>query len=161
MVDMARTRDEKEELVGGAPQRLDPVDFVGDYPAGLCLSWDEEILEKLDLDDDIELGDTVDIRAFAKVCSVSKTNDHCRIELQITDMAVENEDTEEPGEMAGEEEDEEEARPRPTPERRGRAVAAAPGPRGADSIPAGGGGAGGKPEPNYGPMRRHYRFNRS
>ena len=95
MVDMARTNSEKRELVSGPP-RLDPVDFVGDYPPGLCLSFDEETLEKLDLDiADIHLGDTIDLRGFAKVCKVSQDDRHCCVDIQICDLGVENESTEE------------------------------------------------------------------
>lgn len=99
LVDMSRSHEDKEEIVGGGPEEIDPVDFVGDYPPGLCLSFDEEVLEKLDLDDEIEVGDTIDLRAFARVTSVNKTADedskHCRVELQICNLAVEVEDTEE------------------------------------------------------------------
>jgi hypothetical protein len=99
MVDMARSRAEKEEILN--PPELDPIDFVGDYPPGLCLCLDEETLEKLDLDDDIVEGDTLDIRAFAEVTNVTpaKNGSRLRVECQIVRMVVENEDTED--EMTG------------------------------------------------------------
>jgi hypothetical protein len=99
MVDMARSRAEKEEILN--PPELDPIDFVGDYPPGLCLCLDEESLEKLDLDDDIVEGDTLDIRAFAEVTNVTppRNGSKLRVECQIVRMVVKDEDTEE--EMAG------------------------------------------------------------
>lgn len=69
------------------------------YPYGLriCLSQDE--LEKLDLEADCEVGDVIDLRAFARVTSVSKNqmsdgSQQCRVELQIEQLAVENESSE-------------------------------------------------------------------
>lgn len=95
MVDMARTTEEKIVLV---EQSMPLPAAAADYPYGLCLSLTEDELEKLDLDDDVEAGDTLHFMALATVKSVSK-NDYngeksCRIELQITRMAVENEDDE-------------------------------------------------------------------
>ena len=59
-------------------------------------------LEKLELDadalDGAEVGDMVHIFAMAKITSMSKEQTsngcRCRIELAITDMAVEDEDEE-------------------------------------------------------------------
>ena len=75
------------------------------YPYGLCISFDEDTLEKLGLDDGEmpEVGDMIHLMAMAKVTSVSEneresvggaTKKCCRIELQITHLATENEDTE-------------------------------------------------------------------
>ncbi len=76
------------------------------YPYGLCLCLGKDELEKLNLDDDCEVGDYLDLRALAKVTSVSKneTTDgqSIRIELQITHMAAENESHEDDGEEADE-----------------------------------------------------------
>jgi len=106
MVDMRRTREEKEEIIA-PPEGFDPIDCVGDYPSGLCLCFDQEILEKLELDDDCEVGDMIDLRAFARVTSVSinagENGRTCRIELVITNLAVENEATEMEDESYGEE----------------------------------------------------------
>lgn len=70
------------------------------YPYGLqiCLTQDE--LKKLDLDpQDAVVGGMVHLHAIARVTSASCTqmeggDERCRIELQITDMAVESEDAE-------------------------------------------------------------------
>ena len=70
MVDMRRSPEEKKEVMDG-PAMPD----MPDYPYGLCISFGDEELAKLDLDcTDCESGDT--------------------IELQITQLSVENEDTE-------------------------------------------------------------------
>lgn len=96
MVDMARTTEEKVAVI---EQSMPVPAAAADYPYGLTISLTEKELEKLDLDDDVEAGDTLHFMAMATVKSVSK-NDYngeksCRIELQIEKMAVENEDTEE------------------------------------------------------------------
>lgn len=93
MVDMRR-EPQKEEAV---PEAIPAADGPS-YPYGLCICLGNEELEKLNLDPSCEVGDTIDLRAFAKVTSVSM-NDYGgkpqhRIELQITQLAVENEDTE-------------------------------------------------------------------
>lgn len=99
MVSMERTPAEKVEEV---MEMASPVMSVPDYPYGLTISLEEDDLEKLDLEDDCEVGDMIDLRAFARVTSVSKRQvggkDCCRVELQIEQLAVENEDDEEPGE---------------------------------------------------------------
>lgn len=71
------------------------------FPYGLriCLTHDE--LKKLNLKPDCEVGDVIDLRAFATVTSVSisqsEGGDHCRVELQIEKLAIENESGEGPG----------------------------------------------------------------
>jgi len=101
MVDMARTPP--------APEKEAPlVDMQGepDYPFGLCLCLTQDELDKLGLDNDAEIGDLLDIRAFAKVTSVSKNansnGNSCRIEMQIIFMSVENEEDEGEDVEAGE-----------------------------------------------------------
>lgn len=92
MVDMRRSDDEKV-----AEMKPDPLGG-NDYPYGLCLSLTERELEKLDLDDDCEVGDMIDIRAMGRVTSVSKNQsdgkDRCRIEIQIESIGLEDEDHE-------------------------------------------------------------------
>lgn len=72
-----------------------------DFPWGLRLSLSHRELEKLGLEADCAIGDTIDLRCFAKVTSVSRTDGpngpEDRVELQITEMAAENEDDEEAG----------------------------------------------------------------
>lgn len=97
MVSMARNKEQKEELAPSPADLYDP-DNVPTYPYGLCISLCEEEMEKLDLDDDVEPGDTIHLFCMAKVTSVSKRADEdkncCRVELQITEIACENEGTE-------------------------------------------------------------------
>lgn len=75
------------------------------YPSGLCLYLDSQTCEKLDLDEDCEVGDLLDLRAMLKVTSKSArevkdedggTRTDTRIEAQIVFAAVEDEDEEEP-----------------------------------------------------------------
>ena len=101
MVSMERTPDEK--AVERAQNECPPsIADMPDVPYGLCICLTEVELEKLDLEDDCEVGDLVHLFCMAKVTSVSKNDTgrgpKCRVELAITDMEVENEDTEEPGE---------------------------------------------------------------
>lgn len=92
MVSMRRTPAEKTEAA--SPTMDQP-----DYPWGLCLSLCQDELEKLGLSDEVEVGDMLHIHAMAKVTSVSSSDNEAsgpqrRIELQITDMVGEDEDSE-------------------------------------------------------------------
>ena len=103
MVDLARTPAEIREDIKStiAPTMASaPV-----YPYGLCLSLDEDILEKLGLGDEElpEVGDMIHLVAMARVTSCSESEREnakgekekcCRIELQITHLAAEDEDDE-------------------------------------------------------------------
>ncbi len=66
-----------------------------DYPYGLRISLTHKELEKLGLDADCDVGDMLDMRCFATVMSVSKSEDdggsRCSVELQIEKMAIEDE----------------------------------------------------------------------
>jgi len=77
------------------------------YPFGLKICLTHKELPKLGLSADCEVGDMIDLRAFACVTSVSinKTEggeEECRVELQIEKMAVEDETTESTAEEADE-----------------------------------------------------------
>lgn len=89
MVDLARTREEQDE---------DAAPCAPMYPYGLCISLCDDELEKLDMDDDVEVGDMFHFHALAKVTSVSRNatedGERNRVELQITHMEAENEDAE-------------------------------------------------------------------
>ncbi len=69
-----------------------------DYPPGLKLEIHEWLLEKLGLDHDVKPGQYLDMRCFAEVTCVHKEQvrgeDKVKVELQITRMAVEDEDEE-------------------------------------------------------------------
>ena len=94
MADMAKTPEEVKE----DSEPMAPVS-VNRYPYGLCLSLDQDDLEKLSMPLDAEVGDMIHVMAFARVTSVSKQEladgkCNCRVELQITHLALEDEDQE-------------------------------------------------------------------
>lgn len=93
MVDMARSKEEMRETA--IPSSINE----SIYPYGLCISLNNDDLEKLDLDSDCQVGDLIHMTSMAKVTSVSRNEtsegENCRIELQIIAMGVtENESTE-------------------------------------------------------------------
>ena len=95
MVSMSRTPAEKvEAMMDFMPSATD----MPNVPYGLCICLTDVELEKLDLDGDCDVGDTIHLFALAKVTSVSKQDtgdgEKCRIELSLTDVAVESEDEE-------------------------------------------------------------------
>lgn len=96
LVDMAMTPKKRES---NAPSVLPAESSQPIYPWGLSISLQDEQLEKLDLEADCEVGDLIDLRARARVTSVSQnetTNGKCcRVELQIIMLGVENEEEEE------------------------------------------------------------------
>jgi hypothetical protein len=102
---MARTPDEIKKDFGPMPMPSPDIS-VPVYPYGLCLSFTEDDLDKLEIDPaDCEAGDIIDIRALAKVTSYNERIEErsdgtrkrcCRIELQITHLALEDEDDEGP-----------------------------------------------------------------
>lgn len=103
MVDMAKTPADVKQELKDMPS-CGPSGSTSVYPYGLCMSWDEEILDKLGLGDELpEVGDIIHIVMMAKVTSVSESETEttdgarkkrCRIELQGTHVATENEDME-------------------------------------------------------------------
>jgi len=107
MTDMARTPQEvKEELAKNMPiASADmPKPMVPTYPYGLCISLDEETMDKLGIDGDLpEVGEMIHFCAMARVTSASMNEREgadgtketcCRVELQITHLGLENEDEE-------------------------------------------------------------------
>lgn len=93
MIDMAREPEKTE------PDIAMTVPEQSIYPYGLCISLTQDELEKLQLEPDCQVGDMIHIAAMAKVTSISQyettESSNCRIELQITHMALEDEDQEE------------------------------------------------------------------
>lgn len=102
MVDMRRTPAEKAEKA--AELECPPEPMAPDYPFGLQLTLGDEEFEKLDLDDECEVGDMIHLFAMATVTGVSMTDGpngrRCRVELQITHLEIEDEDEEEPEDAA-------------------------------------------------------------
>ena len=97
MKDMAYTDDDKTSAYG---ESLGIGSSGPDYPPGLCICLDEKELRKMEPENEPEVGDVIHMVVMAKVTSISKREDHERIELQITHIGpgVENESEEEPGE---------------------------------------------------------------
>lgn len=100
MVSVELTDEEKLDTLGGCPPNIKN---APEYPWGLRISFDSGTLEKLGLEEDPDVGDYIDLRAFARVtcCSREQRGDGTfsrRIELQIEQLAVEDESTEEPAE---------------------------------------------------------------
>jgi hypothetical protein len=98
-ISLARTKaelkTEAEKNSGAVPSKMEqPI-----YPYGLCINFDEEMIKKLELEtDDCEVGAKIHLCCMAEVTDFGerKMNDGIqrRIELQITDIAFENEDAE-------------------------------------------------------------------
>lgn len=99
MVDMELDDEEIQDTV---------VPYVKDkpvgpkYPWGLRICLTDKELKKLGLEGLPEIGDVIDLRAFACVTSVSANKNEdgsecCRVELQIERLAVESEADEETG----------------------------------------------------------------
>ena len=99
MISMAKTPEQvnKEVSSMSAPVSAS-AENVEKYPYGLCVTLQNEQLEKLNLDGECEVGDTIHLCCMAKVTSQSNRETEGkterRIELQITDLAIENEDGE-------------------------------------------------------------------
>jgi hypothetical protein len=95
MVSMAKTPEQINKEIPPLP-KLSQVDT---YPYGLCISLEKEQLDKLGIDTDCETGDMIHFCCMGKVTSKSEREKEdggidCRIEIQITDLATENEDGE-------------------------------------------------------------------
>lgn len=71
------------------------------HPYYLMITLTDRELTMLNLSHEVERGDVIDLRAFAVVTSVTKSDNEfggksCRVELQIQKLAVENESDESP-----------------------------------------------------------------
>lgn len=91
MVDMARQPEKEQQESPVMPNA--PI-----YPYGLCISLSQDELEKLNLEPECQVGDMIHLLAMAKVTSISQyettESANCRIELQITHLGLEDEDSE-------------------------------------------------------------------
>ncbi len=99
MIDMKVSKKDAEKETPEAIEQTEPK-----YPWGLQLNMDNDELKKLDLmDEKVEVGDEMTIRAVCKVLSVSEDESlnmgtRKNIRYQITEMEIEG-DTE-PEKMA-------------------------------------------------------------
>lgn len=100
MVDLKRTDLEKIRDDGCFASSTVGGPTGPDYPYGLRIRLGQDELDKLDLDGECNAGDMIDLRAFAKVIEVraEEVDGKTRrtIELQIQQLAIENENEEEP-----------------------------------------------------------------
>ena len=66
------------------------------YPYGTNLSFEDDLVDKLKLDD-LDIGDTVEVRAMAKVTAKSEHDSERHssksVSLQLTEVDVQPEDT--------------------------------------------------------------------
>lgn len=87
MTSMARTIEEIENVPINTPK----------YFYGLTLCFDQETLDKLNLDtSDVSVGDMLPMTAMAEVTSVSKhdsgSGEQCRVELTLTHIGLDEAD---------------------------------------------------------------------
>jgi hypothetical protein len=94
MVPLVRTQADRDAERERLKDMFSPSDDALEYPPGCCLCLTDEVLKKLDLDEMPELGDTIHLCLMAKVTEASDGKMGRRIELQVTDLACENEDAE-------------------------------------------------------------------
>lgn len=96
MTDMARTDADKAK--DASMGMIAPcVSDMPDYDYGLNISFNQESLDKLNMDDDVQPGDYVHIHAFAKVTNVNQqpgSDKPDRISLVMTHICAEDEDQE-------------------------------------------------------------------
>lgn len=97
MVSMERTLDEKavERVRDTYPPAIQD---MPDVPGGLCIVLTEVELDKMEIEDDPEVGDMIHISAMGKVTCVSNTDTGSgvrrRVEISLVSMAAEDESTE-------------------------------------------------------------------
>lgn len=92
MINMERSATEMADA-------SNPIFNVPKFSYGLSVCFDQETLDKLDLDtSDVEVGDLLHLQCLAEVTSVSKNDtgdgEKCRIELVLTRIGLEDESTE-------------------------------------------------------------------
>lgn len=93
LVDMRKTPEDKAEDLGLPGS-------VNEYPYGLAIRLTDSEIERLQVDHaEWGVGDIFDLRAMARVTSISKNEtadgERCSIEMQIIMLGAESEDDEE------------------------------------------------------------------
>lgn len=94
MVPLHRTDDDKKKQEDRLKDMIEAKPDGLEYPPGCCMCLTDEVLEKLGIEDMPDTGDTIHICLMARVTGVSDDRMGKRIELQIEQMAVEDEDEE-------------------------------------------------------------------
>lgn len=87
MTSLVQTSSERMADMMAVPDRPD-------VPGGLCLALTQNELDKLGLDDDVEVGDMLHLMIMVQATSVHKDSNGCRIECAIIAGRVEDESTE-------------------------------------------------------------------
>lgn len=91
MVDLAFTPPD----VNNMPEATN-IHLVPQYPYGLNLCLNDEVLNKLNLDNDCEVGDHVQFHCLARVTSCAEhEGSGRRVELQIVAMSAESDEDDE------------------------------------------------------------------
>ncbi len=107
MQDMARSIEDETSM--GLPFAMG--EKIHNYPCGLQITLCHPELEKLGLDDNVEVGDLIHLFSMGEVTGINKTDvgdgEQCRITIQLKFMSCENE------EIENEEEDKEEPEEKP------------------------------------------------
>lgn len=99
MVDLLETpKQEQNAGYGMTSPAMPMVDNKPRYPYGLCIELNEEVMEKLGIDELPEVGTMIHGVYMAKVTSIranaTEENSSKGMSLQITHMALEDEDRE-------------------------------------------------------------------
>jgi hypothetical protein len=90
MVSLKLSKKEKKDLIK-------PGILKEDYPYSTRITIEDDQFKSLPIYDNVSVGDSVTIKAKAKVTRISESesssengsNDHCSVELQLTDIGVE------------------------------------------------------------------------
>ena len=105
MVDLALTPAEKSTEAQGLV--MPNVSDLPDYDYGLNISFNEDTLKKLGLnEEDVNVGDWVHLHCFAKVTNINQkpgADKPDRINLVLTHVSAEDEDAEGEGDDEGKE----------------------------------------------------------
>lgn len=98
MVDMKRDLGDKLSEASKDGLMMPALSDLPDYDFGLCISFNKESLDKLDMDDEVQAGDYVHLHSLARVTSVHMkpgSTEIDRVDLCMTHIsAAEDEDSE-------------------------------------------------------------------
>ena len=98
MIDMTLSTEEKVEK-RAEDMYPPPILLMPDIPSGLCMCWDEDIIEKLGIDtENCDVGDMLHVSGMVKLTSKSISESDAgvrmRFEVGFCLMAVEDENAE-------------------------------------------------------------------
>ncbi len=90
------------EAYNGSPYDRPSLLSPPSHPMGLCVTLTEREMEMLNLEHPSDIGDTIHLNVMAKVKRITKSDESCTVECQITDMMVAENETDESGKDAEE-----------------------------------------------------------